>query len=244
VIGVIVLSGVVFVIFFGVQTVAVVFLKKQAVTMPEMSLVPAQLNVVSPTGMPGRRFSYFGYEFELPWLEVEEEVSESSVRILSASGKFVLFYDPTQQFDLLEETVMPNPGARDEFVAQFGSMGYEFYKRVFNATPDQLSIFMSRRECVEVTMRLAMKSMVILTSDSGSGLYAFEHGELRGFQLGDPAAGGMVIVHIFDASDQHLEFSFAASQDDINRLIDTLKPAERSYELQVSPEVPVSSDVK
>ncbi len=241
VVGLIVALGVLFAVFFGVQTLAVIFVKRTAGKGPEMYVVPQELEIASPADVPGKRFSYFGYEFELPWTDVEEEIRESSVRIDSDSGKIVLFFDPVQQPDILNETILAHPDSQDEVVALLGEGRYGLYRDMLNSTPDQLSVFMSRQESIRVSVLLMMKAL-LAGSLSAPGLHSFEHGELRGFQLGDPQAPDTVIVHVFDKADQHLEFDFFAqdpgaklTQDDINRLIHTLKRAQESTEDESTP---------
>lgn len=241
VVGLIVALGVLFAVFFGMQTLAVISVKRTAGKSPEMCVVPQGLEIASPADVPGTRFSYFGYEFELPWTDVEEEVRESSVRIDSDSGKIVLFFDPAQQLDIVEERVVPGPESREEVVALLGKPGYARYRDMLNATPDQLSVFMPREESFRVSVLLMMKAL-LAGSLSAPGLHSFEHGDLRGFQFGDPQAADTVIVHVFDKADQHLEFNFFAqdpdaklSQDEINRLIHTLKRAQESTEDESAP---------
>jgi hypothetical protein len=72
-----------------------------------------------------------------------------------------------------------------------------------------------------------------LNPQARTGLYSFTFGKLRGFQLGDPAKSHSVQVDAFDDQDRKLEFVFASkpgpvftvTQADINRVLQTLRPA-------------------
>ena len=228
--------GLLFAVFFGVQTAAVILVKRKAAVSPEMSMVPQPLVSPSASEASGKRFSCFGYEFELPWADVTVDVKESSVRIAAKSGKTVFFPDPAKQVDILEEVTPQDADSRDAVVALFGEGRYDFYSDMLNATPDQLSVFMPREESIRVSVLLSMKGVLVPVTGPPSGIFAFAHGDFRGFQFGDPAVADKVFVELFHQDRPPFQVVFLGGQDprarlcqdDINRLTTTLKPADES----------------
>src|SRR6476620_3508106 len=62
------------VMFIGVQWIAPVALSFYAArkALPIARVVPADLKDKSVSPTPGRNLSYFGYEFEVPWSDLDE----------------------------------------------------------------------------------------------------------------------------------------------------------------------------
>jgi len=240
VIGLIVGLGVIFAVFFGVQTAAVIFVKRKVAGSPEMSMVPQPLLRTSASEAPGKRFSYFGYGFELPWTDATEDVKESSVRIDSTSGKAVLLLDLTQG------PPVPDLGAAvPTFLDMTGHNSYAFYDEVLQTTPDQLSVFMPRDKSVRAMDLLSLKFVLVPVAGPPSGIFTFAHGDSRGFQFGDPAVADKVFVEVFHQDQRAFEVVFFTGQDpearltqeEINRVITTLRRVdgkERSQEVQGS----------
>src|SRR5439155_1410472 len=61
--------------FFGFQTLIVLEARYLTRKTPAVSMAPAQLADFSISRWPGRKLSYFGYEFEVPWNDVDEAKS-------------------------------------------------------------------------------------------------------------------------------------------------------------------------
>jgi hypothetical protein len=72
---VVVLVCVAYLWFFGFQTLIVLEARYLARKTPAVSMAPAQLADFSISRSPGRKLSYFGYEFEVPWNDVDEAKS-------------------------------------------------------------------------------------------------------------------------------------------------------------------------
>ena len=87
VIGLVVVLLVAFAILFGPQALMVYSMRKMAAGSPELSMVPQELLLTPLDSSAGRRVAYFGYEFALPWSDMEEQdLSEDSVDLGSDSG--------------------------------------------------------------------------------------------------------------------------------------------------------------
>src|SRR2546429_1773968 len=63
-------------LFFGFQTLIALEARYLARKAPVVRVAPAQLRDFSISRSPGRKLSYFGYEFEVPWNDVDEAKSE------------------------------------------------------------------------------------------------------------------------------------------------------------------------
>ncbi len=236
VIGAIVALVILFGVLFGVQTAAVFYLKKTQGEYPELYVLPYRLEVPSELKFAGRKLSFFGYDFEAPWTDVEkEDTRQSFARILFKSGKAIVVFNPAEGVDLVDEFMEKNPEYADNMVSVFGhetmKSNYSLYKAILNATPNELSIFMPKKDVVRLSILLILKPMLLVNAESG--LYSFEYQDLRGFQFGNPARTSKVMVHIFDKDDRKVELLIFApkdsattlSQDEIIHLIQTLRTA-------------------
>src|SRR2546429_6773060 len=72
---VVVLVCVAYLWFFGFQTLIALEARYLARKAPVVRVAPAQLRDFSISRSPGRKLSYFGYEFEVPWNDVDEAKS-------------------------------------------------------------------------------------------------------------------------------------------------------------------------
>lgn len=235
VVGSLVTLAIIFAVLFGVQTAAVFYFKKSQDEAPELYAVPRELQMRSEATSAGRRLSLFGYELETPWTAIEKEnANQFFIQVAFKSGKGVIVFNPAQAVDLIDEFRENNPEYADEMVSLFGresmKSDYALYQSILNATPDQLSVFMSQRDTIRLSILLILKSMVMASFESE--MYAFEYRDLRGFQFGNPARSDKVFVLIFDRNDRKVELLFFApkdaatrlSQDEITHVIQNLRP--------------------
>ncbi len=67
-------------------------------------MLPHRLEVPSELKFAGRKLSFFGYDFEAPWTDVEkEDTRQSFARILFKSGKAIVVFNPAEGVDLVDE---------------------------------------------------------------------------------------------------------------------------------------------
>ena len=238
VIGVIVALVVGFAILFGPQALMVYSIKRMMADSPEVAMVPQAL-LLTPLASPaGRRVAYFGYEFALPWSDVEEEVGGRVVRVTSGSGMTVSMEDPAFPGGPLSDTVFSDPGASAETAALVGSQGYDLYEDLLMATPDQLSWTMLRGESIRVGCLVMLKMVVLVETRGASAIYSFEDRNWRGFQIGQPGQDLRVVLGFFGQGGEEVWLTFEVpysnrrllTQDNVNCVITTLQRVPKTNE--------------
>lgn len=209
--------------------------KRRARTAPELWIVPKPLTDVSIERSAGRKFSYFGYQFEVPWTEVKQEKNLRSMDIVYFSnGTVVILFDPAQSVDKLK--VLTQKGTKNEaavrniFPDEATRSNYALCSTILYLTPSDLRLFSSRREMVSNSVLLMLKPA--WAHAKKGGLYSFHTEWLRGFQEGDPTHDKNVVIDAFDAQDHEIELSIGSgqsakhnfTQSDVNRILFSLRP--------------------
>jgi hypothetical protein len=80
--------------FFGFQTAMVLEARVIARRAPVVRETPHILSDLSLSKTPGRRLSYFGYDFEVPWDDLDESKTKlypTRVVLVFRSGKAMIF---------------------------------------------------------------------------------------------------------------------------------------------------------
>ena len=122
------------------------------------------------------------------------------------------------------------PPARSFFLRFFG---YDLLEKSLFMTPDQVKLFLWRKESGRRKLLLEFKSIHVSGSQKISAIYSFKEPLFRGFEMGNPAINDRVDVLCFDSADHQLRFDFASrpgsdqsrvTQEDINRVLQTLRP--------------------
>ncbi len=206
-------------------------------------IVPTDLKDHSVSQSPGMKFSYIGYEFEVPWTDLDESKTglypknrpeKTRVILVFRSGLRLMMtvVRPRQYADMFATDLKVPP---QKFEVVFGpgsaSSDYTFERNVFDFTPDQmhhwsLSSGLHAREQMLLVVKSIMPSKV-----AESGIFNVQGARFRGFQQGDPQSGkDGAIVTLYDA-DNGLEIVFAPGnyaglkQSEINRIIQSLRKA-------------------
>jgi hypothetical protein len=222
--------------FFGVQTAIVAEEHYFAWKSPSMWAVPVRLADTSISESSGRRLSYLGCEFEVPWNDLDEQKTRrirDSQLIAFHSGKGIVlmrfaanervgaFPESFQKLDT--ETLRK---LRLLYGQEALRSDYGFTRAVLETTPGTISIFSSRREAVRSMMLSFFKPF--LSRDAETGIYLIRTKNFEGFQYGNPQARPSEIVDELFSSDTRFEFTFPCkgagrshcpSQAEINRVI-------------------------
>ncbi len=218
--------------------------------IPITRVVPADLKDSSVSSSPGAKLSYLGYEFDVPWNDLDESKTllfpkdkpektrviltfQSGLRLMATKGS------PRQiTGELMREDFKMKPTT---FAAIFGpeaiDSDYEFTKRVMEFSPDRMhhwSLAPSIHAREEVL--LLVKSMLPAKS-AESGIFNVRNSTYQGFQQGNPEAPSTKqdgIVLTLYATDDAIEVVFAQkesthliTQSEINRVIQSLHRVER-----------------
>ena len=207
-------------------------------------LVPVELPDTSVSSVAGSRLSYFGYEFELPWSDVDPSRSKADPKLNRAvinyrSGLQVQVNAlPPKEFINAVATTYTSPQLFEPFVAaQFGREAcrsdFEFLKRLYDFTPEKMH-FWAASSAVHVReiMLLKIKYTALSQWAADSGIFNVRNAQYRGFQQGSPNARPTGILVSLYSEDGGIEFVFAqqnyanpagVSQAEINRVIQSVR---------------------
>ena len=232
--GVAVLGCGAYIWLFGVQTALALEARYVARKMPVVWNLPAKLPDSSVSRSPGKKLSYFGYEFEVPWDDIDEAksrtIGERKAIIAFHSGNAMSVWSgPPREF---VNSVVSMGTDRDAFRQMYGDEAlrsdYELNRLMLTTTPDKITPFISKKRAVSQSMLVLMKG-ISAPRGADSGIFAVSADGFRGFQYGHPPDSYWFSVELFSESGS-LDFTFAQkangptviAQKDINRILQTL----------------------
>ncbi len=229
----------VFLLTYGGRIALLLFTRWAVRDSPQVWLVPTPLAVVPPDRPAGRKFAYFGYDFETPWIELTSErridandKSISAVNLTFSTGNVVVIFDPAEQNSLQilkQEASKSGEQLSRYFDDQVLRTNYSKRAKEFYLTPHDMSLFSPRLEEAGNYALIIMKSAELQRVKGG--LHSFRTEGLRGFQLGNPVQDEVVIVEAYDSQDHVIKLFIASdragqhkvSQADINQIVCSLR---------------------
>jgi hypothetical protein len=232
------------VIFVLVQWIAPVALSFYAARKapPVARVVPADLKDKSVSETPGRKLSYFGYEFDVPWSDLDEtqtklypkdKPNKTRVELHFRSGLRVLVTAiPPRSWATELSTDFNVPPQRVE--SSFGKSDYSFVKTLYEFTPEKMNHWsLSDRVHNREEFLLLVKS-IALPRSAEAGIFNLQNQSYKDFQDGNPQVRqDEIIVHLFSDEDS-VEMIFlqkdyqdptGVSQPEINRIVQSLHKA-------------------
>jgi hypothetical protein len=222
--------------FFGFQTLIALEARYIAHKFPVVKKLPVELPDLSVSHALGTKLSYFGYEFEVPWNDVDQAKSRiiggNKAVIAFRSGNVLSVWSGSPREFV--NTVLSSGKLEPETFRQiYGDEAlksdYVFHRIMLETTPDKLTPFVSQRQAVSEAMLLLMKG-VSAPRGADSGIFKVRTAEFTGFQYGRPASPpvGMNVELFADSGSldfifgQKVNGSTVISQPDINRILQTL----------------------
>jgi len=222
--------------FFGFQTLIALEAGYFARRMPVVKLAPAPLTDLSVSLSAGKKLSYFGYEFVVPWDDVDQArtrmISDNKAMIVFQSGNSLsvwhgsprAFLNTALSNDKIDQSTLRRVVGDEALQSD-----YALYRTLLDMTPDNIHPFVSPSDAAKRALLLVAKR-VCMPTGSESGVFTVSAGEFSGFQFGRPGnPSGEVSVRLFsDSSSFNFIFHQAAggptviSQPDINRILRTL----------------------
>jgi hypothetical protein len=91
------LAIIAFAAIFGVQSIMWWKVKQLEKSDPVVSVIPQALRDTVPSKQPGLKLSAYGYEFEVPWGDIDKEKTRSGDFVTVyyfRSGQFLMFSNP------------------------------------------------------------------------------------------------------------------------------------------------------
>jgi hypothetical protein len=212
---------------------------------PVTRVVPTDLKDLSVLPVPGTGLSCAGYEFEIPWTDLDESQTRSvpkdhpdMVALVFRSGlHLIVSAVPARVFPngfAHEGKVSPH-NFESVFAAAAAQSDYDFHKHLYEFTPDKMHLWalfpsVHYRE----QFLLDVKEVVLAGSTADTGIFNVQSQNWRGFQLGDPKAHPLrIAVHLYsDKGSVELTFAgkdgrspVAVTQPEINRIVESLRQA-------------------
>jgi hypothetical protein len=221
---------------FGVQTFFIWETRSAARKEPALWATPTQLLDLSTSQAQGKSLSYFGYQFEVPWDDIDQEQSKvigtNKAIIVFRSGNVISFWSgpPDELISTLQGTGKID---RKSLSQLFGDKAvrsdYALKRAILDTTPAKFSLLTPKRLAIQQGMFFTMKAAT-LPAGADSYIFSFGTREFEGFQYGSPQTHPKYLsVELFN-SDGHLDVFFgqkldeatAISQADVNRVVQTI----------------------
>lgn len=236
-------------LFIGIYWISPVALSlySSRKALPITRVVPSDLKNQSVSQTAGAKLSFLGYEFDVPWNDLDESKTElypkdkpdkRMARLYFRSGLqlVVIIGPPHSMADEMTKTDIKMPP--QAFAAVFGQPAadsdYEFMKRVFEFSPDKMhpwafSTVIASREQV-----LLLTKTIVPSKPAETGIFYVNNGSYKGFQQGNPetrqdtllldlysAAGSVEILFV----QKNYTNRQGVTQPEINRIVQSLRKA-------------------
>jgi hypothetical protein len=186
---------------------------------------PVALQDLSISSGRGRKVSYLGYEFDVPWNDLDEQKTRLYKEwqlIAFHSGKSIFF------------AALPTSASETELSRLNGNetinSNYAFVRAMLETTPGEIGLFTPKGEATRGITRLLLKSTQILANNGESGIFLIQNKNFRGFQYGNPDSRPFEVIDDLFADKGRLHFVFCEvrcggiSQAEINRVIQSVRP--------------------
>lgn len=234
--GIVVVACLAYLQFFGTQTLFVLEAHNVGRKLPFVKRTPSPLEDLSVSAAPGRTLSYFGYEFEVPWTDLDAE----KTKVVGGNKAFIVFRSGNvlsvwsgQPHEFMNGVLGEMKIDQDSFRKVYGDAAlqsdYNFKRLILETTPDKVTLLSSRRTPLSQGVLLMLKALC-LTGDPDSGIFEIQGRQFKGFQYGRPQSPAKQLnVELFPANG-HLDLIFgqktggstSISQADINRIVQTI----------------------
>jgi hypothetical protein len=222
--------------FFGVQTTSALMVRYQFRKLPDVAKTPVPLSDLSISSVRHKTASYFGYEFELPSDDVDEEKDKTfgTVHVSYFRSGNAFWFSTFPPKDFVNEVMKTgNLGAQD-LKQLYGEdaleSDYAFHKKMLELTPSEITPFISRRQAISGQVLLIIKAVSM--PKAGSGIFSIQVRDFKGFQYENPQTRpSRITVELF-SNDSGINVIFmekpgalGISQAEINRVIQSIHRA-------------------
>jgi len=239
------------VVFVGVYWIAPVALSFYAAQKapPVASMVPTDLKDKSVSQAPGKKLSYFGYEFAVPWSDLDEtqtklypkdkpEKTKVDLHFHSGLRLVVSAARPRERVNELPKDFKASP---QDLESVFGhetmTSDYSFVKTLYEFSPDNMNHWAGlQRGLNKDEFLLIIKSMA-LPKSAETGIFNIQNPSYKGFQEGNPQVRQDGIVVDLYSDEGSVEVIFfqedyhnfpGVTQPEINRIVQSLRKAPQN----------------
>jgi hypothetical protein len=238
-VGILVVTFVVFLWFFGMQTFFVLEAHNVARKLPFVKRTPSVLPDTSVSQESGTKLSYFGYDFEVPWTDLDKErtkiIGGNKAIIAFRSGNALSVWSG-QPHELMDGVLKEGNVSREDFRKLYGDEAmesdYNFKRLILESTPDKITLLNSSQSASSLWILLMLKAICV-PGDPNSGIFVVQGRDFKGFQYGLPQNPPKnLFVELFPENG-HLDLIFGQKQNgttvitqaDINRIVQTMHKA-------------------
>ena len=188
---------VIFIAIYWIAPVALSFYSSKR-ALPITRVVPSDLSDTSISLAAGTKLLCGGYEFEVPWSDIDESKTElfpkdkpdktmGRFRFHSGLQLVVLTSAPHTFYDQYTKEIKMSPEA---FAAAFGDRAvrsdYEFMKRVFTFSPDRIPHWSTTSAIQSRVMVLLLTKSIVPVRSAQTGIFNLSNATYKGFEQGDP----------------------------------------------------------
>ena len=239
-VGIAVAVGGLYLGLFGVQTMSALVVRYESRKTPDVTRLPVPLPDLSVSKVPHKKVSYFGYEFELPWDDVDEQKSKTNRTVhlscFRSGDAFWFSTFPPRSFvnEIMEEGNFDPQRFRQMFGDKAFESDYGFHREILETTPSQITPFISRHQAAAGQLLLMFKG--ISMPRAHSGIFSIQGPELQGFQFENPKTQPFSVTDELYSSDGGIDLIFfqkvdgtapTISQSEINRVIESIRKVSR-----------------
>jgi hypothetical protein len=234
--GILVITTVAYLWVFGTQTFFALEARNVARKLPFVKRTPIVLSDVAVSQESGMNLSYFGYDFEVPWTDLDKEktkiVGGNKAIIVFRSGN-VLFVWSGQPHEFMDGVLKEANANRDDFRKLYGdealASDYNFKRLILESTPGKITLLTSSQTAASQWELLMLKAICV-PGDPNSGIFVVRGKAFKGFQYGRPQNPPKHLSVELFPENGHLDLMFGQkqnsaaviSQGDINRIIQTI----------------------
>ncbi|MBZ5652913.1 MAG: hypothetical protein LAO18_20785 [Acidobacteriia bacterium] len=234
------------VVFVGVEWIAPVALSYYgARKAPAVArVVPTELKDQTVSQASGSRLSYFGYEFEVPWNDLDEAQTKlypkdkpTRVVLVFQSGlRLMITALPARELiNGISGQLKTSPNDMDAIFGHEAMMSdYNFVKTLYEFTPDTMHHWsISSRTFGREATLLILKSLAPAKC-AETGIFKVQNQRMKGFQQGNAETRENGVVVDLYSDEGGLELIFAeknykssagVTQPEINRIIQSMHKA-------------------
>jgi hypothetical protein len=202
--------------------------------VPDIAKTPIPPTDLSISTAPHKKVTYFGYEFELPWDDVDESKDKTTGQIHVAafrSGNAFWFsaFPPKDFVNEVMKSFKLSPQAFRQIYGDSALSDYGFNKIMLQMTPSEITPFVSERQATTGHMLLVIKGISIPKADSG--IFSIQTPEFQGFQFESPQSRPFKIEDYLYSNEGGIDVMFFQkaggsasniSQAEINRVIQSI----------------------
>ena len=202
--------------------------------LPIVRVVPTDLKDLSVSQAPGMKLSYLGYEFEVPWTDLDEsqtklypsaKTQKTRVDLHFRSGLRLLVtaLPSKEMIDGLSKDFKVSPQALERvFGRDTMESDYSFLKAVYEFTPDKMNHWDFRRGMMNRDEFLLIIKSMVISSAAASGIFTIQGQNCMGFQQGNPQSRPHGIVVSLYSEKASVEMIF--SQKDYRKSVGITQP--------------------